>query len=95
MPLLRLTIRVRPGASRTKVGGRYGDAGDVLTVAVNAPPVEGAANDAVITAIAKAFGIRPRQVAIVSGHQGRTKIVDLDVPSEESARVILDGLLDD
>lgn len=94
MPVLRLNIRVRPGASRTAVGGRYGDDGDILVIAVNAPPVDGAANEAVTRAIAKAFGVRPRQVAIVSGHQGRSKIVDLDVEDSDAATARLRELLE-
>ena len=72
---MRLTIRVKPGASRTKVGGRYGD--DALIVAVTAPAVDGRANDAVVTAVAEAFGLRRGDVTIVSGHAARTKVLDL------------------
>ena len=70
-------MRVRPGASRTAVGGRYGD-GDVLVVAVSAPAVDGRATDAVLAAVADAFGLRPRQVALVSGATNRTKVLRLD-----------------
>lgn len=52
-------------------------------VAVNAPPVDGAANEAVVAAVAKALGLRPRQVSIVSGHTSRSKVVAIDVPDQE------------
>ena len=40
---LRVTVRVKPGASRTRVGGVYGEG--ELIVAVNSPPVDGAADE--------------------------------------------------
>jgi uncharacterized protein len=70
-------VRVRPGASRTAVGGRYGE-DDVLVVAVSAPAVDGLATDAVLAAVAAAFGLRPRQVELVSGATNRTKVLRLD-----------------
>jgi len=75
MGALRVTVRVKPGSSRTAVGGRYGDG--QLVVAVNAPPVEGAANKAVVEAVASAFGLRRSDVALVAGQTGRTKIIEL------------------
>lgn len=72
---MRVTIRVKPGSSRTKVGGRYGD--DALIVAVNAPAVDGRANEAVIEALAQALDCRRSDITIVSGHTGRTKVVEI------------------
>ncbi|MBL8929718.1 MAG: DUF167 domain-containing protein [Kineosporiaceae bacterium] len=72
---MRLTIRVRPGSSRTRVGGRREDA---LVVAVTAPAVDGRATRAALDAVAQAFGVRPRAVHLVSGDRSRTKIVDID-----------------
>ncbi len=80
---MRITVRVRPGASRTRVGGRYGEPPDypaALVVAVTARAVDGAANAAVLAAVAKAFGVRPAQVRLVSGQRGRTKVVELQEP---------------
>ena len=65
---------MRPGTSRTSVGGAYGDQG-ALIVAVTAPAVDGRANDAVITALSDAFGMRPRDIRIVSGQASRSKVV--------------------
>jgi uncharacterized protein (TIGR00251 family) len=72
---VRRAIRVKPGASRTHVGGRYGD--DALVVATNAPAVDGRANDAVLKALAAALEVKPAQVSIASGHTARTKLVDI------------------
>lgn len=82
---MHVTVRVKPGASRVKVGGAYGDA---LVVAVSAPPVDGRANAAVCEAVAKAFGLRRSRVTLVSGATGRTKVLDVDAPDAEvSARL--------
>ena len=75
---MRFAVRVKPGAKREVVGGRHGDA---LVVAVTAPAVEGKANDAVCKALAKAFGIRARDVTIVAGQRGRDKVIEVpDAP---------------
>ena len=76
---MRITVRVKPGASRTKVGGCYGE--DVLIVAVTAPAVDGRANDAVVKAVADAFALRRSDVTIVSGHTARTKVLELADPN--------------
>ena len=83
---MRITVRVKPGATRTRAGGRYGE--DALVVAVNAPAVDGRANDATIAALADALGCRRAEVTIVSGHAARTKIVD--VPDD--CRVTVENL---
>jgi len=69
---LTIDVLVVPRASRTAVGPMVGDR---LRVAVNAPPVDGAANEAMIEAVAQAFGVRRAAVAIVRGERGRRKTV--------------------
>lgn len=78
MGMIRVAVRVRPGASRTKVGGAYGDPPQ-LAVAVSSPPVDGAANEAVVKAVATALGLRPARVTVVSGHTSRSKVLALDI----------------
>ena len=72
MPDLLLEIRVRPNASRNKVGGTAGDP-PRLVVAVQAPAVDGKANAAVIKALASAFDLRARDFTIVHGELSRDK----------------------
>ncbi len=72
---MRLAVRVRPGASRSRVGGTYDDR---LVVAVTARAVEGAATEAVLRAVADALGVRPRHVRLVSGATSRDKVLDVD-----------------
>jgi len=74
MPV-RLAIRVKPGGSRTRVGGSHDGA---LVVKVVARPVEGQATEAALVAIAEALGIRRRDVSLVSGQTSRDKVLELD-----------------
>ena len=78
---MRLSVRVKPGASRTKVGGQYGDGsagqGVILIVSVAPRAVDGAATEAVLKAVAKAFGLRRAEVDLVSGLTSRTKVLEL------------------
>ncbi|HKB31658.1 MAG TPA: DUF167 domain-containing protein [Streptosporangiaceae bacterium] len=85
----RFAVRVKPGARRDEVGGRRdGVSGAALLVAVAAPAIEGKANEAVRRAVAGAFGVRPRDVRIVSGERSRDKLVELDpVPPGAAARL--------
>lgn len=78
--VLTVDLQVVPRASRTAVGGAVGDR---LRVAVTAPPVDGAANDAVVAALAAAFGVRARDVEIVRGETGRRKTVRIAGASAE------------
>jgi len=83
---VRIPLRVRPGSSRTAVGGPYGEGDDArLVVAVTARAVDGAATKAVLAAVAKAFGVRPRAVTLVSGATSRDKLVEIDLPDAEAA----------
>ena len=69
---LLIEIRVRPNSSRNKVGGTAG-APPRLIVAVQAPAVDGKANEAVIKELAKAFDCRARDFTIVYGELARDK----------------------
>jgi uncharacterized protein (TIGR00251 family) len=69
---LILDVLVQPRASREAVGPVVGDR---LKVAVTAPPVDGEANDAVIRALAAAFGVARTAVELVRGESGRRKTV--------------------
>ncbi len=59
-----LAVKVVPGASRQRVVGAHGD---VLKVAVTAPPEAGKANKAVCELLAEALGLRPADVTIHAG----------------------------
>lgn len=72
---VRFSVRVQPRSSRTGVEGVHGDA---LKVRVNAPPVDGAANEAVVEVLAEALGVPRRAVRIVAGDSSRTKVVEVE-----------------
>lgn len=84
-----IAVRVKPGASRSKVGGRYeGPYGPALVVAVNAPPVDGRATKAVIRAVAKELGLRPSDIALRNGAASRDKLLSVtDPPDDLESRV--------
>jgi hypothetical protein len=77
---VRLSVRVQPRASANEIVGLHGDA---LKVRLTAPPVEGAANRALVELLASTFGIPVRAVTIVAGASSRTKVVELDGVTEE------------
>ncbi|MFA6167312.1 MAG: DUF167 domain-containing protein [Gemmatimonadaceae bacterium] len=72
---VRFAVHVQPRAKKPGIDGTHGDA---LRVRVQAPPVDGAANDAVIAVIADALGVPRRAVHIATGLSGRQKLVDVD-----------------
>jgi len=71
---VRVSIRVRPGASRTQVGGRHDAA---LVVRVRERAVDGRATTAALRALADALDVRAADVRLVTGHTSRTKVVEI------------------
>jgi uncharacterized protein len=65
-----LRVHVQPGAGRSAVVGRHGDA---LKVRVAAPPVEGRANDAARALLAEALAVPEADVELTSGQSSRSK----------------------
>ncbi len=71
---VRLAVHVQPRASRSElVGTRH----EALKVRLQAPPVDGAANEALVQLIAKSLGVRPRQVRVAKGVTSRQKEVEV------------------
>jgi uncharacterized protein (TIGR00251 family) len=71
---LTLRVRVSPRASRDALAGERDGA---LVVRLTAPPVEGAANEALARFLGKALGVAPSAVRVVSGATGRNKLVSV------------------
>ena len=68
----RLRVRAAPRASRTEIAGEQGGA---LRVRLQAPPVDGRANEALCAFVAEAAGVPKGRVAVVSGPASREKLV--------------------
>lgn len=67
---LALAVRVTPRSSREALGP---GTDDYLAARLTAPPVEGAANVALVALVAKTFGVPKRDVSILAGETGRLK----------------------
>jgi uncharacterized protein len=69
-----ISVRVIPRAGKSGIAGTRGDA---LLVRLQAPPVDGAANAALLDVLAGALHVPKRAVEIVSGDRSRTKRVSV------------------
>ena len=85
---VRLRLRVQPRASRTEVAGPQGD---LLKVRLAAPPVDGAANEALVRFLAEALGVPRGAVRLVAGETSRTKVVEVAGVGVAEARRRLGG----
>lgn len=70
-----IDIRVIPRASRTRVDGER--AGAIL-IRLAAPPVDGAANDALVAYLAEVLDLPRRNITLVAGATSRNKRVKID-----------------
>jgi uncharacterized protein (TIGR00251 family) len=80
---LRLDLRVIPRAPRSSIDGlRDGR----VVVRVTAPPVDDAANDAVVALLADELDVPRRAVRVVAGATSRNKTVTIEGVGEEALR---------
>lgn len=85
-------LHVQPGAGRTAVVGRHGDA---VKVRVAAPPEGGRANEAVLNLVAAMFAVKPATVSLLSGDSSRSKRVQINAIEHDEVRRLLELALDD
>ncbi len=71
---MRISVRVKPNSGKNQV---VPQADGSLVVFVNAPPVEGKANQRMVELLAEHFGKRRREIIIVSGEGSRNKIIEV------------------
>ena len=65
-------VKVQPGASKNEIVGVQEDA---LKIRISAPQLEGKANKALISFLAKELGVKKSEIEIVSGHTSRIKTI--------------------
>lgn len=82
-----IDLHVQPGARRSEVAGLHGAR---LKLRIQAPPVDGKANQAVIAFIAARLGLAAREVSLVSGATSREKRLAIDAPEVDPARLLDD-----
>jgi hypothetical protein len=89
-----LALRVQPGAKKSGFTGVYGEGSESrLKISLQAPPIEGRANDAVIAFLATNFSISKTSVEILSGELSRSKIVLLKGVTRPRAEAVLSVVL--
>ena len=85
-PSATVSVRVIPRSSKEGVAGYEGG---VVRIRLNAPPVEGKANDALVRFLAKALGVPRSRVTLVTGERGRSKIVRVSGVTREALMAAL------
>lgn len=79
-------VRVIPRAKKTELAGARGEA---ILVRLAAPPVEGAANDALIAFLSSLLGTPRSRIHVISGARSRQKRIKVDGFDVEAVRSLL------
>ena len=88
-PAATLSVRIQPRSSKNGIVVME-DGG--LKIRLTAPPVDGAANEALVRFLADTFSVPKAQVEIISGHTAKNKIVRIEgISREEVERVLKAG----
>lgn len=72
--LMKITVIAHPNSKRPRVEK---DLLETYHVYVNQPPLKGKANQAVIEALTDYFGVKKRNVSLLSGHTSKHKIFEI------------------
>ena len=83
--VVRVAVHVQPRASRSEIIGQHGAA---LKVRLQAPPVDGAANEALVRLLAEALGVSQGSVRVVAGATSRSKTVEVDGTTVDAVRAL-------
>ena len=75
MPSARLEVYIQPRASKTELAGMHGGA---IKIRIAAPPVDNAANHALIDFLAQRLDVAKSRVRIISGSTSRKKVLEVD-----------------
>jgi uncharacterized protein (TIGR00251 family) len=82
---IRVRVHVQPRASGNEVVGTHGAA---LKVRLLAPPVDGAANEALVALLAELLHVPRRNVRVVQGTTSREKVVEIDGTTADAIRAL-------
>jgi uncharacterized protein len=83
--MVRIAVHVQPRAARSEIIGQHGTA---LKVRLQAPPVGGAANEALVRLLAEALGVPRGSVRVVAGATSRTKTVEVGGTTVDAVRAL-------
>jgi uncharacterized protein (TIGR00251 family) len=81
---VQLSLRVQPGARRSALLGPYGDR---LKIAVQAPPADGRANEALLRYLAQCLDVRAASLRLVAGAGSRDKSVRIECDPDQAPRL--------
>lgn len=76
---LTITLYVQPGAKKSEVVGMHGD---MLKIKLNAPPVEGQANAALLAWLSKQLDLKIKQLTLLRGEKSRIKTIAIELPQD-------------
>ena len=82
-----ISVRVIPRSSKNSIEWEQGK----LKVRLTAPPVDGAANVALVALLAEQLGLPKRHISIVRGASSRQKIVEIAGVTPENLEQKLRG----
>ena len=78
----RFPVHLVPRSRTTEIVGRHGDA---IRIRLAAPPVDGAANDALVRFLAQRLGVSRRDIRIARGGASRRKVIEVDGMARDRA----------
>lgn len=77
-----IKVRVLPRSAKNEIAGEM--AGGALKIKLTAPPVDGAANEALIKLLSEEYKVPKSRVRIVKGLKGKNKVVEVESYSQAS-----------
>lgn len=83
--MARIKIHLQPSASKNEITGYYGES---LKVRVNAKPIDGEANKALIEFFSKILKISKSKIELITGDKSREKTLEIDKPIEEINEIV-------
>lgn len=86
---VRFSVRVQPRASRDELAGIHGDA---IKVRLSAPPVDGAANEALVNFLSSIFAVPRRAIRILAGETSRSKVIEIEGVTARAIHDVVEGV---